>query len=325
MDTVFTNVEYAAWLIEQAKLRRPYWYGCYHLRCTEELLRKKRAQYPEHYGSDRMTRYRADIAAGQICGDCVNGAIKGAVWSELGTREPVYKSHDCPDRSADGMFEHCKGVGMPWGEIGSIPDVIGVAVRFNGHVGVYVGRGEVVEWRGFKHGCVITELKDRPWTHWYRLPWVEYVDGALPEEPESGEAEKLPARTVLRRGDQGEDVRELQETLIALGFLGSGGADGDFGRMTEAAVMGFQTWAGLEADGEAGPLTNAALDRVLIGVADGKTVKEGSWRIRSGPGTKFEPVGLVKGGTKLIEADVKDWVPVLYNGTVCWIGRKAVE
>ena len=89
MEKVFTNIEHVAWLREQARLKRPYWYGTYFLDCTENLLKKKANQYPNHYGESRMPTYRKHIADGQICGDCVNGAIKGAIWSELGKRKPV--------------------------------------------------------------------------------------------------------------------------------------------------------------------------------------------------------------------------------------------
>ena len=209
MEKIFTNIEHAEWLREQARLKRPYWYGVYYLKCAESLLKRKAAQYPEHYGASRMARYRADIAAGQICGDCVNGAIKGAVWSELGTREPVYKSHDCPDKSADGMFEYCKKIGMDWGTISTMPDVIGLAVRMAGHVGVYVGGGEVVEWRGFAHGCVLTKLQERPWLHWYRLPWTEYVSEEKKEDSVR-DIGTLGSR-LLKKGRNGEDVRILQQ------------------------------------------------------------------------------------------------------------------
>ena len=152
--------EYIAWLREQARLKRPYWYGCYYNPCSEALLQRKAKQYPSHYTAKRMPTYRQHIAAGQIAGDCVNGAIKGAIWSELGTRQPVYGSHNCPDKSADGMFEYCKKQGMPWGAISSMPDKPGIAVRFAGHVGIYVGNGEVVEWKGFNYGCVVTKVKN---------------------------------------------------------------------------------------------------------------------------------------------------------------------
>ena len=53
----------------------------------------------------------------------------------------------------------------------------------------------------------------------------------------------------LERGSQGGEVFELQQSLIALGFL-SGSADGDFGQMTENAVASFQRDMGYEATGK---------------------------------------------------------------------------
>ena len=144
MKKVFNATDYCAWLREQAKRKRPYWYGAYFLKCTEKLLTRKAKQYPDHYTASRMPTYRKHIAEGQMCGDCVNGAIKGAIWSELGKRESVYNSHDCPDRSADGMFEHCKKLGVEWGAISTMPDEIGLAVRFAGHVGIYVGNNMMI-------------------------------------------------------------------------------------------------------------------------------------------------------------------------------------
>lgn len=42
----------------------------------------------------------------------------------------------------------------------------------------------------------------------------------------------------IRRGQKGEAVREVQETLISRGYL-DGSADGIFGPKTEAAVLAF--------------------------------------------------------------------------------------
>ena len=220
------------------------------------LLKRKTEQYPDHYKAARVSRYRADIAAGQVCGDCVGGAIKGAAWTLLSTEPWKYASHGVQDRSADGMFEWCKSLGAEHGTIDTIPDRPGVAVRMKGHVGVYVGGGEAVEWRGFAYGCVVTQLAARPWTDWYALPWVEYTNG----ESGMGNGELRPT---LRNGAKGEAVKALQERLIELGYgfyLGRWGADGDFGCATENAVMAFQDASGLTVDGIVGPKTWAALD-----------------------------------------------------------------
>lgn len=60
-------------------------------------------------------------------------------------------------------------------------------------------------------------------------------------------------------------VAEIQRALIARGYdLGSAGADGDAGPRTIAAVTAFQKAAGLVADGIAGPLTRAALQKADV-------------------------------------------------------------
>lgn len=64
----------------------------------------------------------------------------------------------------------------------------------------------------------------------------------------------------LRIGCKGEDVRALQILLMGRGFgCGSYGADGDFGKATDAAVRAFQKARGLAVDGIAGPATMGAL------------------------------------------------------------------
>jgi hypothetical protein len=286
-------------------------------------LTKKAKQYPTHYKSDRMARYRQDIANDQICGDCVNGAIKGAIWSELGTRSPVYKSHDCPDKSADGMYEYCKKLGMPNGVIGTMPDKIGVAVRFKGHVGIYVGNGEVVEWRGFKYGCVVTKLASRPWTHWYELPWTEYVGDVASASPDV--IYKLGSR-LLARGSEGEDVKELQTALKGLGY-DCGAVDGEYGKNTEKAVKAFQTAHKLSVDGDYGPITHKAMVADLGAQKGAQGVKMvrvtgGSVNVRSAPNTDGKRLGVVHKGDLIQYGGVtwsNGWHLIAFDNQNAWI------
>ena len=136
-------------------------------------------------------------------------------------------------------------------------------------------------------------------------------------------AEGRQARDVLRRGMRGDDVRALQEALIARGVsCGPCGADGDFGPATEEAVRCFQRAHGLAADGEAGPLTRAALEQ-----ADGTAiVARGTWTVRRGPGVSCAAVGYVRGGDSLTATGqtADGWLGVLFDGEEAWISRKAV-
>lgn len=67
----------------------------------------------------------------------------------------------------------------------------------------------------------------------------------------------------------GDDVRELQERLLELGY-DLGRADGIFGRRTTAALTRFQREVGLAPDGVCGPATVAALRRLGRKVIGGR-------------------------------------------------------
>ena len=74
---------------------------------------------------------------------------------------------------------------------------------------------------------------------------------------ETPEPTKAPTRT-LKKNFTGEDVKQLQQALIDLGYLNDA-ADGTFGTNTEEAVIRFQAVNGLSADGLAGVKTQELL------------------------------------------------------------------
>ena len=79
-------------------------------------------------------------------------------------------------------------------------------------------------------------------------------------------APSIPTVTaiILRKGSAGPEVKSLQKKLLQIGYyLGSYGADGDYGDATVTAVRKFQKDNSLAVDGEAGPNTLAAVDKVL--------------------------------------------------------------
>ena len=61
-------------------------------------------------------------------------------------------------------------------------------------------------------------------------------------------------------GDKGDAVRKVQKRLIALGYLASGSADGDYGSMTRKAVKSFQQRNGLNVTGSVNANTLAKLN-----------------------------------------------------------------
>jgi len=69
--------------------------------------------------------------------------------------------------------------------------------------------------------------------------------------------------TTLKRGSKGDGVVQLQKRLIEYGLL-TGNADGDFGKMTESALMQYQSLKGLSIDGIFGKKGQEAMNNDVV-------------------------------------------------------------
>ena len=67
-------------------------------------------------------------------------------------------------------------------------------------------------------------------------------------------------RTWLQIGDTGEEVKDVQTKLIALGYSLPSGADGKYGNETFTATKQFQHDVGIKEDGLAGEITRSKLN-----------------------------------------------------------------
>lgn len=346
----FSNEHFVSTLLKLQALGSPYWYGTCMYRCKDSTLKSKTKQYPSHYTSSRMDRYHDDIKAKRIASDCV-GAIKGYCWTGGGeglieafgndkSFTSKYGSNNCPDKSANGMFEWAKKQGMDWGTIDTIPELPGVLVRYDGHVGVYAGDGKVVEWRGFKYGSQVTKLAGRGWKHWYKHPAIKYdatTETTVPIETALGSR-------LLKKGMKGPDVEMLQHLLSQLGYALE--IDGDFGSETDKIVKTFQTAEGLESDGKYGELTHKALMDAIAdhdaGLTEPAVPAEpsperpieqpivqlveivsngGNVNIRLGNGSQYARVTSVKPGKQypFVATAINGWNAIELNGQICWV------
>lgn len=349
-DVPFTNEHFIAFC--EKMVGQPYWYGTCVYKCTQSILNSKTAQYPSHYGSGRTSRYKEDIAQKKVCSDCV-GLIKGYMWSDggVGVIESIgtdktftrkYGANKCPDKSANGMFEYAKSKGCAWGTMDTLPEVPGLALCSDGHIGVYVGNGYAVEARGFSYGCVKTKVASRNWTHWCQLPFIDYGNEISSTPPMVTDV-PLGSR-LLMKDMTGSDVKELQEALIRLGYsLPLYGADGDFGNETEKALKAFQKAERLTVDGKYGDKSHAALmdaladdetnDTAPVPEAPGQeepnpapqkviiVSSNGKVNIRKGNGTNYARITQVRSGTVLgyVATAANGWYAVVVNGQVGWV------
>lgn len=135
---------------------------------TESLFASKLAQYPEGVGN-YADFIRANWLGGRTT-DCV-GLIKGYGWLDIETMSIGYAINGMPDVGADQMYANA----TVKGNMSSMPDTPGLAVWHSGHIGVYIGNGEVIEAMGTKYGVVKTQLSERSWTAWLEIPYITYL------------------------------------------------------------------------------------------------------------------------------------------------------
>ena len=144
-----------------------YVWGTYGNMLTESLLAYKVSQYPDGVGNHENF-IRAHWLGGRTT-DCV-GLIKGYSWLSPETMTIDYGTHGMPDIGANQMYYTARESGP----ISTMPDIPGLAVWHEGHIGVYIGGGQVIEAMGTKNGVVKTELAKRNWTHWLKIPYINY-------------------------------------------------------------------------------------------------------------------------------------------------------
>ncbi|MEA4831012.1 MAG: NlpC/P60 family protein [Oscillospiraceae bacterium] len=150
----------------KAQLGKPYWYGSFGQFANTSDLDWYAKTYPVYWSDSRVTLAR-EKHIGQKVHDCV-GLIKGYLWSADANSPAKYREDQ--DVSANGMRTKC----TEKGDISTIPEIPGTLVFMSGHVGVYIGNGEVIEARGFQYGVVKTQLANRPWKWWGKCPWIDY-------------------------------------------------------------------------------------------------------------------------------------------------------
>ena len=133
------------------------------------------------------------------------------------------------------------------GKIADMPeDKVCCVFKYSSETGKYEHTGMHIGGKAIVHcsGTVKTgKTTDKGWTH-YAIPIGLY----------GGE----PMKPTLRKGSEGEAVKELQARLNELGY-DCGTVDGKFGSKTLNAVIKFQTLNELEPDGIVGQKTWAKL------------------------------------------------------------------
>lgn len=303
--------------------------------------------YSGQYSGSRLTQARKWREICERVWDC-QGLADGYTTEKLGFNTNV--------RARNNYADWCQTKGT--GKIPAKYRVPGAAVfvhngSYISHVGFLVkpvdsknpdGDWYIVEARGVMYGVKKYKLSSRvSYNRWglmekyfdYSAVLEKYHGTPTPADPPKS---TLGSR-LLKRGSKGEDVRELQEILIEMEYdLGSYGADGDFGAMTQNAVRAFQSsHYDLEVDGKYGEMTHAALMGALrdkekeeSAPVQKKTVTvfaNGRWNVRKGAGTNYGIVTVVSKGATFPYVSTADngWIQFEVLGGMGWISNKCAS
>lgn len=151
---------------------------------NEDIIASKTRQLPSFYTTAKVKQLKELIGKKYFGFDCVC-LVKSVLWGWTGSYTASnggakYTANGVPDIGADTMITKCKNISTDFTNI-----VPGALVWVKGHVGVYVGDGQVIEsTAAWTKKVLQSSLKnigakgqyERKWTKWGLLPYVDYSD-----------------------------------------------------------------------------------------------------------------------------------------------------
>ncbi len=174
--TTKNNLDLVQWAMEAHSSGWGYVWGTYGHVLTRSYYEMKLEQYPEGVGD-----YADFIQAnwiGKRTADCV-GLVKGYCWFDPETQSIGYGLNGMPDIGTEQMIQWCDEKGS----MDTMPEIPGLLLWMNGHVGIYIGDGYAIEAMGTHHGVVKTQVAGRGWKLWGKIPSIEYIEEAQETEP----------------------------------------------------------------------------------------------------------------------------------------------
>lgn len=172
----------------------------------------------------------------------------------------------------------------------------------------------LIEAKGVAYGVVQSKLSARKPDFWgYMTKYYDYSDTAV-----------ITPRTTIEKGDSGDEVKKIQEALLAAGeVLPKYGADGDFGSETLAAVKSFQQKNGLTVTGVIDEKTKSLLLKEES-TAYMVQIINGNCNIRTGPAITFKSVGVAhKSETYTYGGETQNgWHSIVFKNIKRWVSGK---
>ena len=279
-----------------------YMWGTFGALVTDSLINGKAKQYPGWYSARKVAELKKLVGKNYFAFDCI-GLIKGVLWGWNGsTGSPYggakYKTNGMPDTSANGYIKLCKSVSTDFSNIEP-----GEAVWMPGHIGVYIGNGDVIEATpSWQNGVQVVKLSARKWEKHGKMPQLTYVTEAL--KPIS-----------IKETTTGLNLREGPDTSHAVITVIPGGVDVQVYSIANGwARVSYKNFVGY------------CSDKYLRQELNNGRVTASALNVRSGPGTSYRIKGqFSKGFVAEILDEQNGWYKVRYGTTFGYVAKDYIE
>lgn len=257
----YTNKGLVAFVKWMAEKNCPYWFATYGQIASKQLLDEMlkssyKAQYTKWPRSSFESQFGQKVAdcSGEIKAYLMNPTVGDDGFATDPARASVYNAKY--DLSANMLEAQAKEKGS----ISTIPEIAGLIVWKDGHCGVYIGGGYVIEERGHSYGTCKTKISDRPWVKWLKHPMIEYItEEPKPTPTPSGDGLQMPELkwdAVNKKATKCNEVTLFQMCANNLGYKDAEGKklviDGSFGSRSESVCIQIHRDNHIFADGICG-------------------------------------------------------------------------
>lgn len=176
-----------------------YVWGTYGQILTQESFESLCERFPDHV--ENYHDFIQNNWVGRRTADCA-GLIKSYLWFNPDSHQIVYGSNGFSDMTADVMYNSSTVNGT----IDTLPETPGLGVWHQGHVGIYIGDGWVIQASGTESGVIKTRLDGSSFTNWFEIPGIQYPTGGVEETVETTEETLGEASSTVEGGEQNGEI-----------------------------------------------------------------------------------------------------------------------